>query len=144
MVQDSLISFLENIKQYDKEIVIENPGSLSLNKLPGLFSECFIFNRGCNIEDMASEDDEQYVFSTPDYRITKKFNRFQTKILLKQFSPSFTEERIDLIIRFAWNYPKIAVNKITADYTPYSDSMGTFPPMANSYGPPIRRIPIEQ
>lgn len=96
---------------------------------------------------MECEDDEKYVFSTPDYRVRTKLNRFQTRIILKQLNPiAFDDNRIDFIIKMAWNYPKLAVNKTNADYEPYNDEGDTISGRARSVsgGPPVKTIYIEE
>jgi hypothetical protein len=65
---------------------------------------------------------------------------------LKQFNPiAFNPDRIEFIIKMAWNYPRLAVNKKTAEYEPYNDGLTTImPPVPTSGGPPIRQVFIEE
>lgn len=92
----------------------------SLRKLVGSPEDCFIFNRVNDIEDMEGEDDELYSFITTDQMVFETFNRFQTRKVLKRLGPVFTEEKIDQIISFIWNYRTLVINKKTAEFEPYS------------------------
>lgn len=95
---------------------------------------------------MECEDDEKYVFSTPDYRVRTKLNRFQTRIILKQLNPAiFNENKIELLIKLAWNWPKLAINKTTGQFEPYNDAGDTISVGARSVsgGPPTRVVYIE-
>lgn len=144
MYQDKILRFLDAARGWEQDVTVGNPNDLVLNKLPGKVTDCFIFQRACNFDEMESEDDEQYIFSTPDYRVQSKLNRFQTRIILAQFGPQFDNQRIDMIIKMAWNYPKIAIDQKTAKYEPYNDNrLGSLPPMPVSGSPPIRTIYIE-
>ena len=142
--QDSVFRFLAASSEWSDNIVVDKPGSFALNSFPGNLKDCFLFQRACDIEDMETEDDEKYIFSTPDYSIRVTLNRFQTRIILKQFDPVlFNENRIDFIIKMAWNYPKLAVNKKTAEYEPYNDGQEMMPPIPMSGGPPVKTVYIE-
>lgn len=144
MYQDKILRFLDAAKGWEQDVIIGNPNDLALNKLPGKITNCFIFQRACNFDEMETEDDEQYIFSTPDYRVQSKLNRFQTRIILAQFGPQFDRDRIDMIIKMAWNYPKIAIDRTTAKFEPYNDSrLSSLPPMPASGSPPVRTIYIE-
>ena len=92
----------------------------SLKKLVGNPEDCFIFYRVNDIEDMESEDDELYSFINPDQMVFETFNRFQTRKLLKRLGPLFTEEKIEQIISFIWNYRTLVINRRTAEFEPYS------------------------
>jgi hypothetical protein len=143
--QDSILRFLSASSDWAETVVIDKPNTFALNSLPGDPKDCFLFQRHCNVDEMETEDDERYVFSTPDYAIRVILNRFQTRIILKQFNPiAFNPDRIEFIIKMAWNYPRLAVNKKTAEFEPYNDGQGTLmPPIPVSGGPPIRQIYIE-
>lgn len=145
MFQDQILRFLDASSKWANEVVVSN--NFALKKFPGNPVDCFLFERDCNIDEMESEDDEKYVFSTPDYRVRTKLNRFQTRIILKQLNPiAFDDNRIDFIIKMAWNYPKLAVNKKNADYEPYNDSGDTISGAARSVsgGPPVKTVYIEE
>lgn len=142
--QDSILRFLSASSDWSDNVVVDTPGSFALNGFPGSPKDCFLFQRACNIDEMETEDDERYIFSTPDYSIRVTLNRFQTRIILKQFDPVlFNENRVDFIIKMAWNYKKLAVNKLTAEYEPYMDGFELMPPMPTSGGPPVRVVYIE-
>ncbi len=144
MYQDQVLRFLDAAQKWETEIVISN--SFALDKYPGNPIDCFLFERDCNIDEMESEDDEKYVFSTPDYKVRTKLNRFQTRIILKQMNPvAFTDSKIDFIIKMAWNYPKLAINKKNAQYEPYNDTNDVVPSVRSvSGGPPVRTVYIEE
>lgn len=145
MFQDQILRFLDASSRWGEEVVIST--DFALDKYPGNPIDCFLFERDCNIDEMESEDDEKYVFSTPDYKVRTKLNRFQTRIILKQMNPiAFNDNRIDFIIKMAWNYPKLAVNKKNGQYEPYNDSNDTFSASARSVsgGPPVRTVYIEE
>lgn len=145
MYQDQILRFLDASSRWADDVVISN--AYALKSFPGNPIDCFLFERDCNIDEMESEDDEKYVFSTPDYRVRTKLNRFQTRIILKQLNPiKFHDERIDFIVKMAWNYPKLAINKKTAEYEPYNDAGDTLVPNARSVsgGPPVRTVYIEE
>lgn len=146
MFQDQILRFLDATSQWEGEVVVDKHNTFSLNNFPGNPIDCFIFERSCNIDEMECEDDERYYFSTPDYRVRVLLNRFQTRIILKQLNPvKFTDERIDFIIKMAWNYPKIALNKKTASYEPYNDGkFQIMPPIPTSGGPPVKVVYIEE
>lgn len=146
MYQDSILRFLGAAENWAQEVIIGAPNTFSLNSFPGNPIDCFLFQRYCNIDEMESEDDEQYYFSTPDYKIRVKLNRFQTRIIFKQLNPKkFTDDRIDLLIKLAWNYSKIAINKKTSDFEPYSDGMQlSLPPCPQTGGPPVRTVYLEE
>jgi hypothetical protein len=145
MFQDQILRFLDSSAKWGEDVVISN--DFALNQFPGNPIDCFLFERDCNIDEMESEDDEKYVFSTPDYKVRTKLNRFQTRIILKQMNPVvFDDNRIDLLIRLAWNWPKLAINKTNAQYEPYNDSNDNLSPSARSVsgGPPVRTVYIEE
>lgn len=143
MFQDQILRFLDASTKWGEEVVISN--DFALNKYPGKPIDCFLFERDCNIDEMECEDDEKYVFSTPDYKIRTKLNRFQTRIILKQFGPHFNDHKIDFIIKMAWNWPKLAINKLTAEYEPYNDTNDSLPSARSvSGGPPVRTVYIEE
>lgn len=145
MFQDQILRFLDSSARWGEEVVISN--DFALDKYPGNIIDCFLFERDCNIDEMESEDDEKYVFSTPDYKVRTKLNRFQTRIILKQMNPiAFNDNKIDFIIKMAWNWPKLAINKTNAQYEPYNDSNDTISPSARSVsgGPPVRTVYIEE
>lgn len=143
--QDSILRFLSASSEWSDSIVVDTPGSFALNGFPGNPKDCFLFQRACNIDEMETEDDERYIFSTPDYSIRVTLNRFQARIILKQFDPVlFNENRIDFIIKMAWNYACLAVNKKTAEYEPYNEGRTLMPPMPSSGAPPIRTVYIEE
>jgi len=144
MYQEKILRFLDAYKGWEQDVTIGNPNDLALNKLPGKVTDCFIFQRACNFDEMESEDDEQYIFSTPDYRVQSKLNRFQTRIILAQFGSHFDRDRVEMIIKMAWNYPKIAIDRTNAKFEPYNDNrLGSLPPIIASGTPPIRQIFIE-
>lgn len=117
-MQDKISRFLGATEKWGYLVYPKNAFSLDL---PGDIKDCLLFSRNVNIDEMTCEDDEKYKFSTPDYRVQSIFNRFQTRIILQRFSKNFTTERIDFLIKAAWNYDKIIINKNTAEYEPYSD-----------------------
>jgi hypothetical protein len=136
---------LDASSKWAEEVVISS--GFAVKKFPGDPIDCFLFERDCNIDEMECEDDEKYVFSTPDYRVRTKLNRFQTRIILKQLNPIvFDEHKIDFVIKMAWNWPKIAVNKKNGQFEPYNDTGDTISAGARSVsgGPPIRTVYIEE
>lgn len=144
MYQEKILRFLDAYRGWEQDVTIGNPNDLVLNKLPGKVTNCFLFQRACNFDEMETEDDEQYIFSTPDYTVQSKLNRFQTRIILAQFGPHFDNARIDMIIKMAWNYPKIAIDHTNAKFEPYNDNrLSSLPPIPASGSPPIRTIFIE-
>ena len=93
----------------------------SLKRFVGSTEDCFIFHRVNDIEDMEGEEDELYAFITPDQSIYETFNRFQARKILKRLGPLFTDERIEQIISFIWNYRTLVINMKLAEFEPYSD-----------------------
>jgi len=102
--------------------------------------DCILFERACNVEDMTCEDDEKYIFITPDEKYQAKFNRVQVRIILKRFGIIFDDDKIDRIIRYAWNFPRMVINKKTGQYTLFSKKQDTLPPLTELSGPSIRTI----
>ena len=102
--------------------------------------DCILMQRACNVEDMTCEDDEQYIFTTPDEKYSAKFNRFQVRIILKRFGPVFDDEKIDRVIRYAWNFPRMVINKKTGQYTLFSKKQDGLPPLPELSGPSIKTI----
>ena len=98
--------------------VVEKPPDLSLNKLLGDPKDCLIFHRVNGIEDIQSEDDILFVFSTPDQTVMETFDRFATNKLLKKLG--FDDIKIELLMKYIWNYATLVINKITKDFEPYS------------------------
>lgn len=92
----------------------------SLRKLIGKPEDCFIFHRVNDIEDMEGEDDELYAFITPDQSIFETFNRFQARKILKRLGPLFTDDKIEQIISFIWNYRTLVINKRICEFEPFS------------------------
>jgi hypothetical protein len=135
MLFDRLLRFLEAGES--GAIDLPSPYKASFLDLP---ADCILFQRNCNIDEMTCEDDEQYVFTTPDEKYSAKFNRFQVRIILKRFGPLFDDEKIDRIIRYAWNFPRVVINKKTAQYTLFSKSNDGLPPLPELSGPSIKTI----
>jgi hypothetical protein len=103
-------------------------------------SECVLFSRACNIEDMESEDDEQYIFYTPDEKRSARFNRFQTRIIFKRLGKVFDEDTINRIIKMSWNFNKLVINTKTGYFTIFNKSEAGLPPLPELSGPSIRTI----
>ena len=102
--------------------------------------DCILFQRACNVEDMTCEDDEKYIFTTPDEKYSARFNRFQVRIILKRFGPTFDDDLIDRIIRYAWNFPRVVINKKTGQFTLFSKIQDSLPPLPEMSGPSIKTI----
>jgi hypothetical protein len=111
--------FLAIYEEWDAANVASHP-DYNLRGFVGNPEDCFIFHRVNNIEDMEGEEDELYAFITPDQSIYETFNRFQTRKILKRLGPQFTEDKIDFIISYIWNYRTLVINKKTAEFDPYS------------------------
>jgi hypothetical protein len=89
-----------------------------LTRLIGSPDDCLIFHRPNGIDDMESEDDEIYVFCTPDQLVMETFNRFQAPEVLKRLD--FSQDKIDLLFRMIWNYNSLIINKKTKEFEVYS------------------------
>lgn len=135
MFLDKLTRFLEA----SQSAAIDLPPSYQPAFL-GKEEECILFSRGCDFEDMESEDDEQYIFSTSDQKYSSRFNRFQTRIIFKRFGNIFDDERIDRIIKMSWNFNKIIINKKTGEFSSYSKQDVKLPPLPEMSGPSIKTI----
>ena len=143
MYQDKITRFLDASRGWEREVVLK-PNTFELNKFPGTPKDCFLFQRACNIDEMETEADEQYIFTTPDYKVRTRLNRFQTRIILSQFGPDFSTSRIEMIIKMAWNYPKLAINQKTAEFEPFNDgNSALIPPIPPSGSPPHKIVYIE-
>lgn len=142
MFQDKILHFLGATKEW-ADTLIDLP--VKSNKgYPGDLKDCVIFYRTCDLQDMESEDDEQYIFTTPDGMIRSRFNRFQTRVILSNFSEGFDSERIDMVIKMAWNYPKLVINKVTSEYEPFCESQTIYvPPLPNCGAPPRKVVYIQ-
>ena len=90
----------------------------TLDKLIGNPADCLIFHRPNGIEDMESEDDEVYLFATPDQLVMETFERFQAPLILKKLG--FNDERIELLFRMIWNYNTLILDKKTHSFEVYS------------------------
>lgn len=143
-MQDNILRFLEATRKWDETVQLVDPNYFKLS-LPGEPKDCFLFRRACDLEDFHSEEDEKYYFSTIDNKVTALFDRFQTRRILAQFSPKFHSERIDYIIKCAWNYPQVAINKVTSEYEPFSGSSSSSFLFDDNYGgePPVEKIYIK-
>ena len=90
---------------------------------------------------MECEDDEKYVFSTVDRKVHTVFNRFQARLILSGLGEQFDPERIESIIKMAWNYPELAIDRVTAAFEPYHDpSAASVPPLPSTGGPPRKVV----
>ena len=89
-----------------------------LSRILGSSEDCLIFHRPNSIEEMESEDDEIYIFCTPDQLVMETFNRFQAPEVFKRLG--FPQEKIDLLFRMIWNYNTLIVNKKTQESEVYS------------------------
>lgn len=145
LFKDKILRFLGAVKEYENgDLLLYHPSELKLDSIPGSKEDCFLFKRAIDIEDMEKEEDEEYIFSTLDKVIRAKFNRFQVRKLLSQFSTKFNTERIDTIIRMAWNYPCIIINKKTAEFEPFNDTTVLMPEIAQIGQPPRKTIYITE
>lgn len=111
--------FLTIFEEWHESAPLLQPEN-SLKKLIGNPEDCFIFHRVNDIEDMESEDDELYAFVTPDQDIYETFNRFQARKILKRLGPLFTDDKIEQLISFIWNYRTLVINRKLAEFEPYS------------------------
>lgn len=139
MYEDRISRFLGASREA-AEPVFEKPLNLSLTSYLDDPKDCFFFSRDCDLEDMETEDDERYVFTNCDYTVTAKFSRFETRAVFLKLNPNFNQEKIDLILKTAWNYKKIIVNQKTTEFLPFNDQADKLPPMPPSGGPPRRII----
>lgn len=112
-----------------------------LGKYP---QNCFILKRAMNYDEMESEDDEKYDFFTIDYKISARLDRFQTRLILSKFGPQFNSKVIDSIIKMVWNFPKLLINKETAEFEPFNDTMNSLPPLPTTGGPPVKTVFINR
>lgn len=117
--RDRVKNFSDLLDQNDK-IAIGEDKLDNLKNLPGNPLDCVLFHRVNDIDELESEEDEKYIFSTPDSLLMEEFNKFQTLNLFKRFGPQFTEDKIDLLFRLIWNYKTIAINRKTAKFEVYS------------------------
>lgn len=115
--KDQITRFVDLANEW-QDIQVEKPPDLSLNKLLGDPKDCLIFHRVNGFEDIQSEDDILFVFSTPDQTVMETFDRFATDRLLKKLG--FEDSKIELIKRYIWNYSTLVINKVTKDFEPYS------------------------
>lgn len=115
--KDQITRFVELANEW-QDIQVEKPPDLSLNKLLGEPKDCLIFHRVNGFEDIQSEDDILFVFSTPDQTVSEIFDRFATNRLLKKLG--FDELKIELLMKYIWNYATLIINKATKDFEPYS------------------------
>lgn len=115
--KDPITRFVELADEW-QDIQVEKAPDLSLNKLLGEAKDCLIFHRVNGIEDIQSEDDILYVFSTPDQTVMETFDRFATDRLFKKLG--FDDHKIELIKKYIWNYSTLVINKVTKDFEPYS------------------------
>jgi hypothetical protein len=143
MFQEKVLRFLGAYQEWN-ESIFEKPPVFSTNNLPGNPEDCLLFSRECDIQDMQSEDDEAYFMSTPDYRVSTRLDRFQVKDTFKRLGPVFTPEKIEFLIKMAWNWPKIAVNKKTGEHEPYKELNDNLPPMPASGGPPRKTVYVNE
>lgn len=134
-MQSNIYRFLEITNQ--KELAeIEKPRSLSFEEYIGNVSDCILFKRNVDIEDMEKEEDETYQFSTPDRSIQAIFNRFETRHVLAKLNTKFDDEKIDLLVKMAWNFPQLVINKKTGAFQPFTEkstsifslNFGSYPP----------------
>jgi len=135
MIFDRLLRFLEA----GQSGAVDLPSPYKAHFLDSP-EDCILLQRACNIDEMTCEDDEKYIFTTPDEKYSAKFNRFQVRIILKRFGQQFNDETIDRIIRYAWNFPRVVINKKTAQYTLFSKSQDGLPPLPELSGPSIKTI----
>lgn len=135
MIFDKLLRFLE--AGQSGTVDLPTPYKAEFIDSP---EDCILLERACNVEDMECEDDEKYIFTTPDQKHSAKFNRFQVRIIFKRFGPHFDDEQIDRIIRYAWNFPRLVVNKKTAQYTLFTKTNDGLPPLPEMSGPAIKTI----
>ena len=138
MYQDRVLSFIDLAHNWEKDL-LDKSLNLSLSTFIGDPKDCVIFSRACNIEDMETEDDERYVFSLPDYSVTESFSRFETRRVFVKLNKNFNHDKIEVILKMAWNYPKVVVNQKTTEFKPFSDQYSNLPPVPPSGGPPIRK-----
>lgn len=143
MYQDRIIRFLGVAKEWTETTFEPTPIIYSLSTYLGNPSDCILFSRDCDIDEMETEDDERYVFSSPDHKVSMIFSRFETRSVFSKLSPNFTNERIEQILKMAWNYRKLVVNQKTSEYRPFSDQSDKLPPMPSSGGPPIRKVFVD-
>lgn len=136
MIKERLLAFIEKLTSD-----IEKPGVRMLNSNK---SKCIIFKRAYDFDEMEGEEDEKYDFFTSDYKISARFDRFQTKIILSQFGPRFSPEIVDVIIKMAWNFPKVLINQATGEFEPFNDNKSSLPPLPASGGPPVRTVYIDR
>jgi len=142
LFQDKILHFLGATREW-ADTLIDHPIK-SDKGYPGDIKDCVLFSRACDIQDMECEDDEQYIFTTPDGMVRSRFNRFQTRVILSNFCERFDTERIDMVIKMAWNYPKLVINKVTSEYEPYCDSQNVnLPPMSTGGAPPRKVVYIQ-
>lgn len=138
MYQDKIIRFLGAAREWVEAPVFEQL-NLSQSTFIGDPKDCVIFSRHCNIEDMETEDDEKYVFTLPDRSVSDTFSRFETRRVFVKLNETFSQDKIDTILKMAWNYPKIVINTKTTEFRPFSDTKDGLPPLPPSGGPPIRQ-----
>ena len=143
MYQDKIIRFLGAAREWVEAPTFEKL-NLSLSTFLGDPKDCVLFSRNCNIEDMETEDDEKYVFSLPDRSVTETFSRFEVRRVFVKLNPAFGNERIDVMLKMAWDYPKIVINTKTTEFRPFSDANDGLPPIPPSGGPPIRQKFIDE
>lgn len=136
MIQERLLSFINRLTSD-----IEKPGASMMKSDK---NNCIIFKRAYDIDEMECEEDEKYDFFTSNYKISARFDRFQTKIILSQFGPQFDMDKVDMIIKMAWNFPKVLINQKTGEFEPFNDSKSTLPPLPASGGPPVRTVYIDR
>src|SRR3974390_1027478 len=143
MFQEKVLRFLGAYQEWNDSL-FEKPPTFSTDNLPGNPEDCLLFARECDLMDMQSEDDEAYFMSTPDYKISSRLDRFQVRETFKRLNPElFTPDKIDLLIKLAWNWPKLAINKKTGDYEPYKEKETQLPPLPSSGGPPRKTIYLQ-
>lgn len=135
MFFDKLVRFLE---VGAKELGILP--SMEANRFLGDPKDCIIMKRALNIDEMEKEEDEKYIFLSPSKKHSLKFDRFQTKIILKRLNPLFDMETVDRIITLAWNFNHIQINTKTGEFGPFLSSAPTLPPLPASGGPPRKTI----
>lgn len=138
MYQDKIIRFLGATREWVEAPFFEQL-NLSQSTFIGDPKDCVLFSRHCNIEEMETEDDEKYVFILPDKSVAETFSRFEVKRVFVKLNTRFHPEKIDTILKMAWNYPKIVINTQTTEFRPFSDANDGLPPMPPSGGPPIRQ-----
>lgn len=135
MIFDQLLRFLEACESS----AIDLPPSYHVNFLDKP-SECILFSRACNIDEMESENDEQYIFSTPDEKRSARFNKFQVRIILKRLGKIFDDDRIDRIIKMSWSFNRLVINTKTGQFTVFNKPENGLPPLPELSGPSIKTI----